>query len=275
MRRLSIPLVLRRLRASEDERRARFFDAAGRYTDYLSVDVDGATYIVSTADASPGRRLFKSRSRAEFKLLRRACDRIEPRGVFVDLGANIGTTTLPALRYFERVLAVEAEPRNARLLRANVALNGVEDRVTVREIACSSGRGAVELRLSRAKYAHHGIKSPKPGSEMLSVAAISLDELLAEEGVSVDDVGLVWLDLEGHEAHALRGAASILEASIPLVVEIRRGNVAEIEQLLAGHYSSLVDLRAEDELPVAELSRYLGRLVAGAERNFTDVLALR
>jgi FkbM family methyltransferase len=263
------------LRASERERRGRFFDEAGRYTDYVSVDVDGATFVVSTADASPGRRLFGSRSRAEFKLLRRACDRIEPRGVFVDLGANIGTTTIPALRYFERVLAVEAEPRNATLLRTNVALNGVEDRVTVREIACSSGRGEVAFRLSAAKHGHHAVKSAKPGSQMLSVPSVSLDELLAEEGLSAGDVGLVWLDLEGHEPHALRGATSILDASIPLVVEIRRRNVAAVEELLTGHYAHLVDLRAESEFPVAELSGQLERLVAGGGRKFTDVLALR
>ncbi len=266
---------LRQLRANENERRGRFFDEAGRYTDYVSADVDGTTFVVSTADASPGRRLFRSRSRAEFKLLRRACDRIEPHGVFVDLGANIGTTTIPALRYFERVLAVEAEPRNARLLRANVALNGVEDRVTVREIACSSGRGEVAFRLSRAKHGHHAVKSVKPGSEMLSVPSASLDELLAEEGLRTGDIGLVWLDLEGHEPDALRGATSILDTSIPLVVEIRRRTAAAVQELLTGHYARLVDLRAESEFPVAELLSYLERLVAGGGRKFTDVLALR
>ena len=66
-------------------------------------------------------------------------------GLALDIGAHIGAVTLglaidnPDLR----VIAVEPVPDNARLLRENVALNGLDDRVMVIEGA--AGRGTVTV----------------------------------------------------------------------------------------------------------------------------------
>ena len=259
-------------RRSEQDRRRRFFGAAARYTGYVAVEAEGLTFLVSTADEAPGGRFFRTRSRQEFPVLARACDRIDPGGVFVDVGANVGTTTLAALSRFDRAIAVEAEPRNAALLRANAALNGLEDRVTVVEAACSSTAGEVELRLSHGHHGGHAVGRPKAGEESLHVPAITLDALIADAGVVPAEVGLVWMDVGGHEEEVLRGAANLLEARVPIVAEIRPRTAPGIAQLLAGRYSMMVDLRTEDESPLGELAAYIGRLGKGGGRKFTDVL---
>jgi FkbM family methyltransferase len=42
-------------------------------------------------------------------------------------------------------------------------------------------------------------------------------DTLAEEGtVDVDEVGLLWLDVEGHELDVLTGATTLLERSVPM-----------------------------------------------------------
>jgi FkbM family methyltransferase len=256
----------------EQDRRQRFFEDARRYTRHVSVEVEGLTFFVSTSDQAPGGRFFRSQKSSDLLVLRRACERLDPRGVFVDVGANIGTTTLPSLRYFERALAVEAEPGNAALLRANVALNRMDDRVTICEVACSSEGGEVELRLSADKHGGHAVRPAKPGSEMLTVPAVTLDELLAAHGVAVNLVGLLWMDLGGHEAHVLQGAGTVLDASVPLVVEIRSRTAEDVRGLLANRYSRVEDLRTETELPLEELSTYLEGVAAGGGRTFTDFL---
>jgi FkbM family methyltransferase len=258
-------------RTEQDERR-RFFDEASRYTGFVAVEAEGFTFLVSTADEAPGGKFFRTRTRQEFTVLARACERIDSEGVFVDVGANVGTTTLAALRRFDRAIAVEAEPRNAALLRANVALNGVEDRVTVREAACSSTSGEVELRLSRDRHGGHAVGRPKTGEESLRVAAVTLDEVVANTGTAPGTVGLVWMDVGGHEEEVLRGGATLLEARVPIVAEIRPRTAAGIEQLLAGRYSHAVDLRMDTELRLVDLAAYLGRLGHGGSRRFTDVL---
>lgn len=259
-------------RRTEQEQRRRFFNGASRHTGFVAVEAEGLTFLVSTADEAPGGRFFRTRSRQEFPVLARACERIDPGGVFVDVGANVGTTTLAALERFDRAIAVEAEPRNAALLRANAALNRLEDRVTVVEAACSSTHGEVELRLSRGHHGGHAVGRPKAGEESLRVPAITLDELVANAGVAPADVGLVWMDVGGHEEEVLRGGASLLAARVPVVAEIRPKTATGIERLLAGRYTRAVDLRTDTELPLVELSAYLDRLGADGSRKFTDVL---
>jgi FkbM family methyltransferase len=265
--------LLSLVRPAEDDRRQRFFERAAGYTGHVSVEAEGFTFLVSTADAAAGERFFKTRSSSEFVVLRHACQRVEPRGVFVDIGANIGTTTLPALRYYERVLAAEAEPRNAALLRANTALNGLDDRVTIRETACSSSSGQVQLRLS-AKHGGHAVGLAKPGGKTLLVDAVTLDELIEDAGLGPADIGLVWMDVGGHEEDVLRGGTSLLKARVPLVVEIRARTAPAVEKLLTGRYSRAVDLREESELPLAVLADYLRRLARHGGRKFTDILLL-
>ena len=59
--------------------------------------------------------------------------RLKDDSVFVDVGANIGTQTVHALRAgpFSRGVAFEPENKNAKLLNMNLAANGMAARVTV------------------------------------------------------------------------------------------------------------------------------------------------
>ena len=259
-------------RRSERAERERFFDRAARETELVSARAEGLTFVVSTRDESVGRKLFAAGGRTEFEILRRALEHVPAQGVFVDVGANIGTATLPALAHFERAVAIEPEPFNASLLRANVALNGFDSRVAVHEAACSAAPGEVMLRLAVSKHGGHAVRTVKPGVPSIAVRAVTLDEVLAEEGVPPAGVGLVWMDVEGHEHQALAGAPGLLAAGIPLVVEARGRTGAELARLLAGRYERFVDLRGGGEHALGSLEHYLGSLPETAGRSFTDVL---
>lgn len=205
-------------------------------------------------------------------MLRRAVELLEPRGVFVDVGANIGTATIPALRFFARAIAIEAEAGNAALLRANAALNGLHDRVVVCELACSSEAGTAALHVAAGKHGSHALRPAKAGDASGSVVTARLDDLLAREGVAPADVGLVWIDVEGHEDHVLAGAAALLAARVPLVVEVHVRTADDVVALLAG-YERWLDLRDEARGgSLAELPGYLRGLPDSAGRSFTDIL---
>jgi FkbM family methyltransferase len=175
--------------------------------------------------------------------------------VFVDVGANIGTTTLPALaRYgFERAIAVEPEPENVRLLRANAALNRLDQRVVVVEAAVGSSPGRAAFR--RGKQTRHGwragagslLKADRSGGPEIEI--VTVDGVLAELGVDPASVGLLWLDVQGYEGHALAGATGLIDAGVPVVFASRprklakAGKLDELVERIATGYTQVADLR--------------------------------
>jgi FkbM family methyltransferase len=132
----------------------------------------------------------------------------------VDVGANIGyLTSLAAVRAAQsgRVIAVEPHPAVFELLRANVeswsgkpALAPIE----LHRAALSSRDGvgtivggpAFEQNMGLSHLAGEG----ETGSHQVELRR--LDELV--DGTAV---GLLKIDVEGHEPDVLRGAASLLE----------------------------------------------------------------
>jgi FkbM family methyltransferase len=199
------------------QERGTFFDQAREHTPFVGVQTpDGLSFIVSTQDASVGRSLFVRRQRSEFRMLATALKVLREngkphnRGVFVDVGANIGTTTVAALvlHGFASGIAFEPEPLNVSLLRVNLALNGLNSRVRVVEAAVSDSAGCKHLGISK-KHGSHKIKR-----EGLAVEAVTLDDEIT------DDVGLIWIDVQGHEGRVFRGGRGLFSRLPPVVVEV-------------------------------------------------------
>jgi FkbM family methyltransferase len=227
----------------------------------------------------------------EQRHLKRALETVEnvggglPGSVFLDVGAHVGTAAIAAVRRFGfgSALAFEPEAENYRLLRANVSVNGLEDRIRTFNVAISNRVGTAELKLRPSMGAKHRIVDRvEPGETAETVEVTTLDTLAAESALNPKEVGLLWLDVEGHELEAMEGAGTILRRSVPIVMEfIPRalrgdGKLDAIEGALAEHYTHVVDLRqrthgAFELVPLGELAAIADRY----ERGFTDLLVLR
>ena len=179
--------------------------------------------------------------------------RLPAGAVFVDAGANIGTQTVYAMQSgrFARAVAFEPEPRNAALLRMNLAANGLTERVVVVEKAVGERAGAAMLHLHPRNKGHHTIGAPPSydGVEQIEVAVVRLDAALADAGVAADAIGLVWIDVEGYEPEAIRGLGALLERAVPLALEyiperLSREVSREFLALLRRHYKTLHNLSA-------------------------------
>jgi FkbM family methyltransferase len=139
----------------------------------------------------------------------------------LEVGANVGTETVSFVVQHgaSSVIAIEPDPINADSLRINVALNKLQDRVTVLELAASSVDGSVTLELSATNFADHRVLADgvTPQSEqIIEVPARTLDSL---PEIAPDEIALIWLDVQGHEGQVLDGASALLEAGIPIVTE--------------------------------------------------------
>jgi FkbM family methyltransferase len=183
--------------------------------------------------------------------------RLPADAVFIDVGANIGTHTVYALRagHFARALAFEPEPRNARLLAMNVAANDMAQRVMVRAQAIGAADGTAVLHLHpRNKGAHTVGAAPSlDGRERIEVSVTRLDTALRATGIAPDRIGLVWIDVEGSELAAVRSLGDYL-GRVPLAVEYAPWRYNEtdrrdFEQMLTRHYKTMHRLGARTHRP--------------------------
>lgn len=143
---------------------------------------------------------------------------LQPGETMVDGGAGYGYFTLLAADLVGpagRVLAFEPHPRLAALLRRNLALNGLEERVEVAELAL----GAASNPYRRLIVPHEGPpgarlepeesadESPCRQDGVMTVEATPLDHLAARPP------DLVKLDVPGSEQEAWAGMQRLLEAN--------------------------------------------------------------
>lgn len=117
-------------------------------------------------------------------------------GVVIDLGANIGLTSLWLARRHApaRIIAVEPSPQNARLVRLNLSRNGIPATVVV----AAAGPRDGTARFSASADSNQG----HLGDEGQEVPVISMPTLLREHA-SGQPVALMKMDIEGGEQELL------------------------------------------------------------------------
>jgi FkbM family methyltransferase len=214
-------------------------------------------------------------------------------GTFVDVGANIGTTTVTAMcsHGFARAVSCEPEPHNQQLLELNLVANDLERDVEICRAAVADRDGTVELLVNKVRSGGHEVHysgQPVPdGSKahaVIEVGQVALDSLASDGMLDSGNVTFLWIDAQGHEGHVLRGASSLTERGVPVVAEFfpemmdRHGGLGYFMEVASERYTHYVHLhRARgkaaarfDVTPIAELARETERLLGGA--RVTDIL---
>jgi FkbM family methyltransferase len=150
----------------------------------------------------------------------------------VEVGANIGTTTLPFARSGYRVVAIEPVPSTFAMLQRNVEVNGYADRVHCVRSAVSVSPGDVEMWVTKGSgqsevvsgdgkpaFALYG-EGYEQAARRITVPSGRLDALLSADQVAIDDVALVWSDTQGYEANVIETGRGLWAAGVPLYVEV-------------------------------------------------------
>lgn len=300
-------------RTEKELRRARisFLETASGFTPYVVAETDRGLFIhPPDRTVNVIKQLFVWEKCEPVDVLDRAVRSLVAMGhpgwtgarapresMLVDVGANVGTTTIPALLsgYFSRAVAIEPEPQNALQLRVNRALNGVDSRIEVVEAAAGSEPGTALLGLYRNPGSHELLTWPggesrsAPATEqVIDVPVVTIDALVAAGTIDPASTTLLWLDVEGHEAQVLRGASRLVEHGCPIVLEVnlpvlqRHGGLEGLADALVG-YSRFHDLRAVGAdpdaspafHPLTDLAALAARLAQHDGPAITDILVVR
>ncbi|MGI8780929.1 MAG: FkbM family methyltransferase [Solirubrobacteraceae bacterium] len=209
------------------------------------------------------------------------------RRILLEIGANIGTGAVEAIHRhgFERVLAFEPEPENFKVLRMNAILNGVEDRIETIQAAISDTDGTAVLQVSSRNSGAHSLS----GGEVraigtVEVPTLSFDGMVDRGQLDADAASLLWMDIEGYEIHALMGGRSLLERSVPVVMELNppvleaAGRADQLLPTLAPHYTHVAkmrDLGKSGERSAFRPLEAIGDLLEESRAKAIDVLVCR
>ena len=123
----------------------------------------------------------------------------------VDVGAHVGMATLALLDQLPdaEVIAIEAHPDSARLLKTNISINGLEDQVTAVGVAAGVSEGVMVME-GHSGLAHAArndreltddipfLHRAAPGAKAVSVPVIDVLPLIG-------DADLLKIDIEGSE----------------------------------------------------------------------------
>jgi FkbM family methyltransferase len=192
------------------------------------------------------------------------CAAITPGSVVLDVGANVGVYTLLAAKLGARVFAIEADPRNLKMLRHHVHLNGFDDRVTIFPIAVGDQEGTVTLFHSEGNCGHSNLFE---GTDPVQVPCQKIDSL----GLPAIDV--CKMDIEGSELRALRGMDETIKHSPKMKMLVEYAEVL-------GETVGLFEFICERFAPVYAIRHppfgAMGPLSAGQKLpRFCDLWAVR
>jgi len=186
----------------------------------------------------------------EIKLLPLLCSDAK---IAVDVGGNLGLYVHHFQKLCKSVVVFEPIPALQSYLRKRYR------DVRVEGVALSDSPGHAQLRMPTGIYSWATIATtndlaladPTDGLTSMEVPVRTLDSY------ALDGVGILKVDVEGHEESVLRGAIKLLSRDKPnIVVEVEErhnpGSVKRVSDFLSGLGYDGFYLRDADLVPIAE-----------------------
>ncbi len=151
-------------------------------------------------------------------------------GVFVDVGANIGSYTLVASEIRRaRVISIEANPRTFAILQQNIQLNHRAN-VQAYPLALSDREGTLWISDAAQSEINRVLDVAEKGNEGFQVPCRTLAGLCVEAHIQPQ---WVKIDVEGHEQAVLKGMGQELNATRLFWIE--NGESPPIREMMAAN----------------------------------------
>lgn len=202
--------------------------------------------------------------------------------IAVDIGANVGNHSVYFSKYFDQVHSFEPNQRTYYLLQANAMISpkiipyniGCSDTAFVQDVVYDTRNvGAARLMPTDNGDARASQEAGLPQGVLQAQFSLDrLDKVLPKE--LHNRVGFIKIDVEGHEAQAVKGAAEVIATSNPVIgfevgaSEVRNGTTAAKEALIELGYDHYYYL--QDTAPFYERSETLAKLLNAFSVLFTS-----
>lgn len=143
---------------------------------------------------------------------------------YIDIGANIGMTTIPVAQYpHVACMAVEPEPINYENLVSNVARNCPHGNVQTWQLAIFKEPSSLQFEIATGNLGDHRLRLNESAGDLdeqarkvISVEAVTLDSLV---GNGLRDRLAVKIDVQGAEPFVVEGGAETLARAGLVILE--------------------------------------------------------
>ena len=186
-------------------------------------------------------------------------DKPRQKRVCIDIGAHMGRYSILALKHFhyDKVVAIEANPRTFTLLKKNIELNTITKKVTLVPIALGNQKGTLEFESNENNLAVAHVVTSRttlsPRNKVIQVASDRASEVLRINHVNYKEIDFIKMDVEGFEYQVLDGMKEILEdmqSGSYVMIEISNPENRKAQDVLEHHSFSLQLTNGADYLYV-------------------------
>lgn len=234
----------------QSQKRLEIVEEAREVMPYISVQADGLKFLFHRDDNLIANDILgcgKTYSKEEMQFFYEIAPKAE-KGYFLDIGANIGTTSV----YFRKnicsslkYIAFEPLKENFKVLKTNCILNECEDIQTI-NAGMSNVTEQKRMHIFDGAFGSSMVSDSANASEICDF--ITLDDFVRENNLSPGDIAYLWVDVQCHELEVVEGALDTLQNSpASLYIEFniadyrqKEGKIERFISLLTGVYKTFI-----------------------------------
>lgn len=153
--------------------------------------------------------------KSELEVIRNIATKYNNNTSALDIGANIGNHSIAFSEWFEHVYAFEPNPRTFQLLKLNTEKI---DNISIFQFGASSKEDVVLAAVPFTNVGGTSIvydSTKYNNKNVIEINVKALDQI--DEVNNIKKVGLIKIDIEGHECSAIIGAKELILKHMPII----------------------------------------------------------
>jgi FkbM family methyltransferase len=146
-------------------------------------------------------------------------------GTYIDIGANIGLTSVPIASQCPGVtcFAFEPEPRNFSYLQSNIIAHDLHGRIVAQRVALFDKEGTLDFELSHANLGDHRVRVTTAARELLDESSRQITKVpckrLDDISITIEGKLFAKIDTQGAEPYIIAGGSRTLAQAEMILLE--------------------------------------------------------
>ncbi len=233
-------------------RAVEFYDLHNHQKYSLVTLEEGISYIGRSTDMCimsfmymSGQNWALDDMRKYYELSQRYYSFTEKQTIFMDIGANIGTTCIYFKKQIDphtKIVAFEPMPETFWLLSKNMQLNGLQDEAKLLQVGVSDHEEERGIYYDESNPGGSSLAWGAEDMRRIDVQTDSFDSVIRKQGIPLEEIKYLWVDVEGFEgAFVAGGKETLRKLNVPIVVEVTP-KLLEVQGRLEQFYSDVREL---------------------------------